>query len=548
MNIFEFIRDPSQIGPWFNEVLLSTGMQPWLANLIGDVIGVLLVVIVVLTSAIFLIWLERKIAARLQDRLGPNRAGPYGLLQTMADIVKLLTKEDVTPEGADRVSFNLAPALMVMQIIMVAAIIPIGAGLIGANLSVGLLYFVAMSGIASIGALMAGWASNNKYALLGGFRVVAQLMSYEIPLAFSLLAVVVWAGTMGTNNLAIQQGELLFGFIPGWNILVMPFAALIFFIATLAEGERAPFDLLEAESEIVAGPNIEYSGLKFAWFYLQFFVNSLLLACIFATVFLGGWQGPFVDQFPALGIGYFFAKSLLVLLALMWVRATYPRLRIDQMMTFCWKVLVPVTIVVVLIVAIGAGSPRTAALTPPSSASLTSSPCLSPWALSAGPCAATSNAARPPCPADPPLRSNDRASLVRSTHGNYLYSRRLSGPCRLHAAVRPGCGDQPQPVSLGDLADRRLCRRGGPLLAAGGRILGHRPGPDLHRRHRDADRLRNHAQSRHDDRPHTHEQFPGRHLGSGYATALRAAVFHSAASQLAGVRSSRLGRPYPNDR
>lgn len=354
MNIFEFIRDPSQIGPWFHQLLLSAGMQEWVANLIGDVIGVLLIVGAVLTSAIFLIWLERKIAARLQDRVGPNRAGPYGLLQTLADIVKLLTKEDVTPDGADRVSFNLAPALMVMQIIMVAAIIPISAGLIGANLSVGLLYFIAMSGIASIGALMAGWASNNKYALLGGFRVVAQLLSYEIPLAFSLLAAVIWTGTMATNNLAMQQGELLFGFIPGWNILVMPFAALIFFIATLAEGERAPFDLLEAESEIVAGPNIEYSGLKFAWFYLQFFVNSLLLACIFTTVFLGGWQGPFVDQFPLLGIVYFFVKSLLVLLALMWVRATYPRLRIDQMMTFCWKVLVPATLAVVLIVAIGA--------------------------------------------------------------------------------------------------------------------------------------------------------------------------------------------------
>jgi len=354
MNIFDLIRDPSQIGPWFHQVLLSAGMQEWVANLIGDVIGVLLVVGGVLTSAIVLIWLERKIAARLQDRIGPNRAGPYGILQTLADIVKLLTKEDVTPEGADRVSFNLAPALMVMQIIMVAAIIPISAGLIGANLSVGLLYFIAMSSIAALGALMAGWASNNKYALLGGFRVVAQLVSYEIPLAFALLAVVVWAGTMSTNGLAVQQGELLFGFIPGWNVLVMPFAALIFFIATLAEGERAPFDLLEAESELVSGPNIEYSGLKFAWFYLQFFVNTLLLACIFTTVFLGGWQGPFVDQFPVLGIGYFFVKSLLVLLALMWVRATFPRLRIDQMMTFCWKVLVPATLVVVLIVAIGA--------------------------------------------------------------------------------------------------------------------------------------------------------------------------------------------------
>ncbi len=350
----DLIRDPSLIGAAFHQWLISLGLQAWMANLIGDVIGVLIVVIVVLTSAIILIWLERKIAARLQDRVGPNRAGPWGILQTLADIVKLLTKEDVTPDGADRISFNLAPALMVMQIIMVAAIIPVGAGIIGANLSVGLLYFVAMSGIASMGALMAGWASNNKYALLGGFRVVAQLMSYEIPLAFSLLAVVIFAGTMGTDTLARTQGGTFFGILPAWNILVMPFAALIFFISALAEGERAPFDLLEAESEIVAGPNIEYSGMKFAWFYLQFFVNSLLLACIFVTVFLGGWQGPFVDQYPLLGIVYFTVKSFIVLFLFMWVRATYPRLRIDQMMTFCWKVLVPVSLVVVLIAAVGA--------------------------------------------------------------------------------------------------------------------------------------------------------------------------------------------------
>jgi NADH-quinone oxidoreductase subunit H len=349
------IRDPSLIGPAFHDWLVNTvGLELWLANLIGDVIGVLIVVLAVVNSAVVLIWLERKVAARLQDRFGPNRAGPWGILQTLADIVKLLTKEDVTPNGADRVSFNLAPALMVMQIVMVAAIIPIGAGIVGANLSVGLLYFVAMSGIASMGALMAGWASNNKYALLGGFRVVAQLLSYEIPLAFSLLAVVIFAGTMGTNNLAIEQGGTLFGILPAWNVLIMPFAALIFFISALAEGERAPFDLLEAESEIVAGPNIEYSGMKFAWFYLQFFVNSLLLACIFATVFLGGWQGPFVDQYPILGIVYFTVKSAIVLFLFMWVRATYPRLRIDQMMTFCWKVLVPVSLVVVLISAVGA--------------------------------------------------------------------------------------------------------------------------------------------------------------------------------------------------
>lgn len=352
-NFFELIRDPSKIGSWFHQWLVGTGMQPWVADLIGDIIGVLIIVLMVINSAIFLIWLERKVAARLQDRIGPNRAGPYGLLQTLADVVKLLTKEDITPDGADRVSYNLAPALMVMQIVMVAAIIPVASGVVGANLSVGLLYFIAMSGIASIGALTAGWASNNKYALLGGFRVVAQLMSYEIPLAFSLLAAVLWSGTMATDTLAAAQGEKLFGFLPAWNILVLPFAALLFFIATLAEGERAPFDLLEAESEIVAGPNIEYSGMKFAWFYLQFFINSLLLSGIFTTVFLGGWQGPFVDRFPLLGLFYFTIKAMLVLFGLMWVRATYPRLRIDQMMAFCWKVLVPATLVVVLIVAIG---------------------------------------------------------------------------------------------------------------------------------------------------------------------------------------------------
>lgn len=350
--ILELIKDPAQIGPWFNDLLLSFGLSAGLASLIGDVIGVLLLLIMVLTSAIFLIWLERKIAARLQDRVGPNRAGPYGLLQTMADIVKLLTKEDITPVGADRISFNLAPALSVMQILMVAAIVPIGVGIVAADLDVGLLYFVAFSGLAAMGALMAGWSSNNKYALLGGFRVVAQLLSYEIPLIFTLLAVVLLSGTMNTNDLAAAQGARIFGFIPGWYGLLMPFAFIIFFVAALAEGERAPFDLLEAESEIVAGFNIEYSGMKFAWFFLQFFVNSLILSALATTVFLGGWQGPFVDQVPVLGIFYFTIKTTLVLFAFMWVRATYPRLRIDQMMTFCWKVLVPASLVTVLLAAV----------------------------------------------------------------------------------------------------------------------------------------------------------------------------------------------------
>lgn len=351
-DILGLVRDPSTIGPWFHDLMVGWGLSPGLAAFIGDVIGVLLLLIIVLTSAIFLIWAERKVAARLQDRIGPNRAGPYGLLQTMADIVKLLTKEDVTPSGADRISYNLAPALSVMQIIMVAAVIPVGAGLIGADLNVGVLYIVAMSGLAAMGALMAGWSSNNKYALLGGFRVVAQLLSYEIPIIFAMMCVVLLSGTMSMNGLAEAQGASIFRVIPGWYIFIVPLAFLVFFVAALAEGERAPFDLLEAESEIVAGFNIEYSGLKFAWFFLQFFVNSLLLSAIIATLFLGGWQGPFVGQFPVLGIFYFFVKTTLVLFALMWVRATFPRLRIDQMMAFCWKVLVPLSLVAVALTAV----------------------------------------------------------------------------------------------------------------------------------------------------------------------------------------------------
>ncbi len=351
-SFFDLVLDPAKIGPWFHQVMMGWGLSDAWANFIGDVIGVLLIVAFVVVSAIYLIWLERKVAARLQDRLGPNRAGPYGLFQTFADIVKLLTKEDVVPEGADKLSFNFAPALPVFQIVMVAAILPFGPAIIGADLNVGVLYIIAIGGMAAMGALMAGWSSNNKYALLGGFRVVAQLLSYEIPLVLTMLAVVLFANTMRMNGLAEAQGVLYFGFFPGWYIFVMPLAFILFYVAALAEGERAPFDLLEAESELVAGFFIEYSGMKFAWFYLQFFVNSLLLSAIITTLFLGGWQGPFVSQVPVLGIVYFFVKTTLVLFSLMWVRATYPRLRIDQMMAFCWKVLVPLALVTVLLAAV----------------------------------------------------------------------------------------------------------------------------------------------------------------------------------------------------
>jgi NADH-quinone oxidoreductase subunit H len=202
--------------------------------------------------------------------------------------------------------------------------------------------------------LMAGWGSNNRYALLGGFRVVAQLLSYEVPMILAILSVVILAGTMSLNGIAQQQGSV-FGM--GWYAFVVPLSFLIYFVAALAEGERTPFDLLEAESEIVSGYNVEYSGMKFAWFYLAFFLNTFILSSIAVTLFLGGWQGPFVDQVPLLGLVYFGIKVLFVMYLNMWVRATFPRLRIDQMMDLAWKVLVPLALLSVLMTAVAVKLP-----------------------------------------------------------------------------------------------------------------------------------------------------------------------------------------------
>ncbi|MCO6452171.1 MAG: NADH-quinone oxidoreductase subunit NuoH [Caldilineales bacterium] len=341
--------DLRQIGELYTQLLSNMGLPSGVIDVSGWIIGALLILIFALTLVIGLIWLERKIAARIQDRVGPNRAGPFGLLQTVADAMKLLTKEDITPTEADRVTYNLAPALSVFPVIMAMAVIPFANGVLGSDINVGVLYLVALGAITTTAALMAGWASNNKYALVGGFRTVAQLLSYEIPLGMAMLLPVLAAGTMRMNGLAEAQGQF-FGL--GWYIWMLPAAFIIFFVAALAEGERAPFDLLEAESEIVAGFNIEYSGMKFAWFFLSFFLNSFVLAAIAATVFLGGWQGPFVEQVPILGIFYFGAKTLFLFFVLAWVRATFPRLRVDQMMAFCWKVLVPLALLLFMLVAI----------------------------------------------------------------------------------------------------------------------------------------------------------------------------------------------------
>ena len=322
----------------------------WLVEGITYFVGALIMASVALTIALLLIWITRKVISRIQDRIGPNRLGPFGLFQTVADAMKLLSKEDIKPRAADTLSYSIAPVLLVVGVLMALAVIPFGAGLIGADLNVCVLYLVALGSIGIMAALMAGWGSNNKYALLAGFRVVAQLLSYEIPMVLAMFAPVLLVGTMRMQELSQAQslylGPINLGL--GWFVFLLPGAFLIYFISALAESEQTPFDLLEAESELIAGFHIEYSGMKFAMFFLAQFLNSFFLGAIAVALFLGGWQGPFAGQVPLLGPIYFFAKTFFIYVVIQWIKGTFPRVRIDQMMQFAWKVLVPLVLALIL--------------------------------------------------------------------------------------------------------------------------------------------------------------------------------------------------------
>lgn len=335
----DFFQDPIGVSAEFLRGLLAFLPEPWL-SLALTAIGVVVTGSFALLLPLFLIWFERRVVARMQDRVGPNRVGPEGALQTIADALKLLIKEDITPIGADKVIYNLAPIMAVISVMTMWAVIPFAVNIVGTDLNIGALYFVSVGSLGTLAIMLGGWASNNKYALLGAFRTVAQLVCYEVPMILSIIVPVLLARSMSMQGIVTAQSGAWYE----WFIFTAPVAALIFFITSVAETGRAPFDLLEAESEIVAGFHIEYSGMKFGMFFVAEFLHAFTVGALTATLFLGGWSGPGAEQFPMLGVVYFMLKSFFGYFIVILLRTTLPRIRIDHMLDLNWKFLVPLSV------------------------------------------------------------------------------------------------------------------------------------------------------------------------------------------------------------
>ena len=293
----------------------------------------------VLTLVMGVIYIERRAMGRMQSRLGPNRTGPFGLLQPVADAVKVLLKENIVPAAADKLVHWLAPVIAFAPALMLFAVIPFENGALLADLDIGILYVVAISSVSTVGIFMAGWGSSNKYSLLGAMRNVAAIVSYEIPMVLAIVGVVLIAGSLSLNQIVVAQN------VP--FILLQPLGFLLFFAAGCAEINRSPFDLMEADSEIVAGFHTEYSGMKFAMFYLVEYAEAVAISAIIATLFLGGWKGPILPPWL-----WFVVKIILVFFAMVWTRTTLPRIRIDQLMAFAWKFLFPMSLLNLFITAL----------------------------------------------------------------------------------------------------------------------------------------------------------------------------------------------------
>jgi NADH-quinone oxidoreductase subunit H len=321
--------------------MVSLGLPPIWADLILLIGQWTIIVVIVTLNVIVLVWLERKISGFIQERLGPNRLGPFGAFQTIADAMKLLTKEDIIPSQADRWIFMTAPMLFIVIAVMLYAVLPLGQGMEVVDLNVGLFYFISLGSLSTICLLMAGWGSNNKWSLLGAMRSVAQMISYEIPLAFSLLGVVMLAGSLNLSEIVTAQNRY-------WFILLQPVAFLTYFIAATAELNRGPFDMPEAEQELTAGAYTEYTGMRWALFFLAEYTNLVAVSALAATLFFGGGQGPWLPSWL-----WIIIKTYLIMLVFMWMKWTFPRIRMDHLMSFSWKVLIPVSLANILITGLG---------------------------------------------------------------------------------------------------------------------------------------------------------------------------------------------------
>ena len=321
------------------------GLDPLVWAVLRIVIAVGLAIFVVLNGALVQIYLERKIQALMQDRLGPIHAGPYGLLQTFADALKLIGKEDIRARATDRWFFLAAPLIVFSPMVASFAVLPFARDVVGVDLNIGLLYLTTLGSMTVLGIVIAGWASNNEYSLIGGLRSAGQLVSYEVPQILSLVTVVLVTGSLSMIDITESQ--------PGFavHLFVLPLAFVTYLIAALAETNRNPFDLPEAESELVAGFLTEYSGMRWGVFFVAEYGEVTVVSSILTTLWLGGWHGPGVDALPVLGVLWFTLKTYAIVLLFMWVRATLPRLRIDQLMSFCWKVLIPATLANILVTA-----------------------------------------------------------------------------------------------------------------------------------------------------------------------------------------------------
>jgi NADH-quinone oxidoreductase subunit H len=323
--------------------------------------GILVAFFVVMTMVAYTVLAERRVLGFIQGRLGPNRVGPGGFLQPLADLIKFIFKEDIVPDKSTRFVYFLAPTIATTAALMTIVVYPFGPEihlpiidktipLVVARFDVALLYVLGVTSVGVYGIALAGWSSNNKYSLMGGLRSSAQLISYELALGLGLIGVILQSGTLDLYSIVEQQAGHLG--ITGWNLIwVQPLGFLVYLIAAIAETNRVPFDLPEAETELVAGFHTEYSAMKFALFFLAEYVNMFTVSMLATTLFLGGWNGPFVHQLPWLGVFYFFGKVVLFLFLYIWLRGTLPRFRFDQLMNFGWKFLVPLALINIVLTA-----------------------------------------------------------------------------------------------------------------------------------------------------------------------------------------------------